>query len=313
MNGEDPLDQAGPVCPDIDPDALLDGAAAADLKDDEPKGAPGDTQVAALPLALAAPYLIGGSAGALALGYMLQDRIRSALDGPRADRRGSSAAPRTDMADPPPPTPGFEGEAPDFDQAPGRPVDPDAAGGDTFIFPDGTTVPADGSPPPSEDQSDVLPQGTVLMVKDGAGNEFDIDVSGAPKRAHAQLRRHLNQIPTQGVRDVVTGLTAGGKLTTGGSASRDTTQITQSGHEDPGASAKQAFDDIVREAGGDPAKIEPSPNNDGVMRWAYELPDGSIVQSRSDSSKKGTPTNDVQIYRPEFDDKNPVFKVRYER
>jgi hypothetical protein len=127
------------------------------------------------------------------------------------------------------------------------------------------------------------------------------------------LRRHLNQIPTQGVRDVVTGPTAGGKLNTGGSTSRDTTQITQSGHEDPGNSAKQAFDDIVRKADGDPAKVEPSPETDGVLRWTYELPDGSIVQSRSDSSRKGTPTNDVQILRPDAKKKDPIFKIRYER
>jgi hypothetical protein len=46
MNGEDPLDQAGPGDPDINPDALLDGTAATDLKDDIPNSHEGDTLVA---------------------------------------------------------------------------------------------------------------------------------------------------------------------------------------------------------------------------------------------------------------------------
>jgi hypothetical protein len=236
----------------------------------------------------------------------------------RQQRNRQNNIDRTDMADPPPPKPGFEGEAPNIDAAPGRPADPEAAGGDTLIYPDGATLPAHGSPPPLEDQSDVLPQGTILNIRDKDGNEFNIDVSNSSTGATRKLRRHLNQIPDDKVRGVVQGLTDGGALTTAKGAGPKASEITQSGQEDPAASGKQAFDDIVRGAGGDPTSIQPIPEDDGSLRWEFNLVDEDdkltgVVEMRVGSSQEGHPTNEVQILRPGARRKNPYFKIRYTR
>lgn len=108
---------------------------------------------------------------------------------------------------------GYEGEAPDIDSAPGsskgRPADPNAADGDTLIFPDGSSLPADGSPPPSEDQSDTLPKfDTLSNWKHGPLDESSVrDAYGLSKDENVQeiLTRHQNEQIDSFVEDVGVG------------------------------------------------------------------------------------------------------------
>jgi len=180
----------------------------------------------------------------------------------------------------------------------------------TLIFPDGNQDGSvqQGTTTVSPDQSGAFPDGTIYRIEDSQGNEFDVDVSDADDDYVDRLRDHLDSIHDDPTRDAVAALTAGGRLTTKG-GDLDVSQITIGLPEgaDAAQAADQAFDEIARAAGLDPATIQP--NEDGVRR--FPLPGSNTTVSSRGFSGEGSPTNEVVLRRPATTKRVATLKLRY--
>ena len=201
-------------------------------------------------------------------------------------------------------------DPPDLDESPeGRPDQSnETLGGYTLTFPDGSKHKGFDTLPPSEDQSDTLPQGTILNMKDSSGNTYDIDVSGEHPKDISKFKEHLDAITSDRVRDTVQELIRGGRLTTKGGTNGVTSNIEIKTGLDPVYVAERAFEKIVKDSGNNPSDVG-SVIRDGSRKRSYNLEDGTDITFVTDSKSK-SPTNYV-IIKSKGREVIANFKTRY--
>lgn len=201
-------------------------------------------------------------------------------------------------------------DPPDLDDTPaGRPDQSDQTlGGYSLTFPDGSKHKDMGTLPASEDQSGILPQGTILNMEDSSGNTYDIDVSGAHPDDITKFKGHLDAIPNDRVRDTVQQIIRGGKLTTDENAGNEISNIDVKTGTDPVYHAEKAFEDIVKRAGGNPNDIKSTEKN-GKRTRVFGLGDGTHITFLTESGTTH-PTNYV-IIKNENHQVVVNFKTRY--
>ena len=202
-------------------------------------------------------------------------------------------------------------DPPDLDDTPaGRPDQSDQTlGGYSLTFPDGSKHKDMGTLPASEDQSGILPQGTILNMEDSSGNTYDIDVSGAHPDDITKFKGHLDAIPNDRVRDTVQQIIRGGKLTTDENAGNEISNIDVKTGTDPVYHAEKAFEDIVKRAGGNPNDIKSTEKN-GKRTRVFGLGDGTHITFLTESGTTH-PTNYV-IIKNENRQVVVNFKTRYQ-
>jgi hypothetical protein len=277
-----------------------------------PKSPETGVQVAqAIPLPGPAGAIAAGTA-AYEIGQQLGDKygkdIDRALDGAWDAITGgqNSVAP----AEPLPNQTQSPADPPDLDDTPaGRPDQSDQTLGEySLTFPDGSKHKDMGTLPPSQDQSDTLPQGTILNMKDSSGNTYDIDVSGAHPDDITKFKGHLDAIPNDRVRDTVQQVIRGGKLTTEKGTRDKISNIDVKTGTNPLYHAERAFEEIVERAGGNPNDVRSIEKNGKRIR-VYNLDDRTDVTFATES-KSESPTNYVFI-KNEDREVTVNFKTRY--
>ena len=271
----------------------------------------GQVAQAAVPV----PGLPGAAAGIAAyeIGQQLGDKYGRAGDRAIKDAWDAITGGQTSVtpADPLPNQTQSPADAPDLDQIPkGRPdQSEETLGGYTLTFPDGSKHKDMGTLPASEDQSGILPQGTILNMEDSSGNTYDIDVSGAHPDDITKFKGHLDAIPNDRVRDTVQQIIRGGKLTTDENAGNEISNIDVKTGTDPVYHAEKAFEDIVKRAGGNPNDIKSTEKN-GKRTRVFGLGDGTHITFLTESGTTH-PTNYV-IIKNENRQVVVNFKTRYQ-
>jgi hypothetical protein len=273
-----------------------------------------ETGVQVAQAAVPVPGLPGAAAGIAAyeLGQQLGDKYGRAGDRAIKDAWDAITGGQTSVtpADPLPNQTQSPADAPNLDQIPkGHPDQSnETLGGYTLTFPDGSKHKAFDTLPPSEDQSGILPQGTILNMKDSSGNTYDIDVSGEHPKDISKFKEHLDAITSDRVRDTVQELIRGGRLTTKGGTNGVTSNIEIKTGLDPVYVAERAFEKIVKNSGNNPSDVG-SVIRDGSRKRSYNLEDGTDITFVTDSKSK-SPTNYV-IIKSKGREVIANFKTRY--
>ncbi|NMM44439.1 hypothetical protein HH303_08105 [Rhodospirillaceae bacterium KN72] len=205
-------------------------------------------------------------------------------------------------------------DAPDLDTQETFPDQSDDRGfGGTLVFPDGSRYDDLTKLPPSEDQSDILPQGTILNIKDSKGNDYDWDVSGAHPKNVRNAGGNLDQISNPDLADRLKQVTAGAKLI-GEKGDREyITNLAKRGGAHPEEVAGKDYYDLIRSVGGDPSQARKEESQDGSVKKIYKTKDGTKIVYRTITSRdSGEVTNEIQVNgRANGTHGETYFKIRY--
>ncbi|MAO91857.1 MAG: hypothetical protein CMM81_09970 [Rhodospirillales bacterium] len=257
----------------------------------------GQVAQAAVPV----PGLPGAAAGIAAyeIGQQLGDKYGRAGDRAIKDAWDAITGGQTSVtpADPLPNQTQSPADAPDLDQIPkGRPdQSEETLGGYTLTFPDGSKHKDMGTLPPSEDQSDTLPQGTILNMKDDDGNPYNLDVSGAPKKVVDRYTKFVRKLPPESHRAIGRMISEDANLSTESGSHRTTNNVTKSVKNNPTTEMYADMRDFVLDHGGHLDEIVDGTDKEtGQPLKRFEASNGIKITAR-EFSGDGRPTNEIQI------------------
>ena len=152
-----------------------------------------------------------------------------------------------------------------------------------------------GTLPPSEDQSDTLPQGTILNMKDDDGNPYNLDVSGAPKKVVDRYTKFVRKLPPESHRAIGRMISEDANLSTESGSHRTTNNVTKSVKNNPTTEMYADMRDFVLDHGGHLDEIVDGTDKEtGQPLKRFEASNGIKITAR-EFSGDGRPTNEIQI------------------
>jgi len=169
------------------------------------------------------------------------------------------------------------------------------------------------------DQSDILPQGTILAEEGKFGTRIEVDVGNVNAVARRNYRRGIQTLPNLESEKCLAALAKNGKLTT---ASKTTDQrlttFEVQAKGDPTQAGMERFHDLHdtlarSKQGLKPTEIEAISDGEKT-RYEFRIKDSkngdTTVSFRSASSKHG-PTSELQVHLPDGRTLKTRFKTRY--
>lgn len=198
------------------------------------------------------------------------------------------------------------------------PEDPDAGAPTIFITPEGEELTREDFLETYPDQSEVFPQGTIVIIENSAGVPTKLDVSGVSINEEELLNSSLKVVKNRNVElfDAIhLELNQNGRLTTR-PGNKNTSEIQIEANGDSLQAANEAFDRLVRAAGGSPDEVTPdeeASNNIRVYRVGntqIEIERNRIainVRTVSGKQEENSPTVEIQIG---VDEKKKADKVK---
>ncbi len=213
---------------------------------------------------------------------------------PPQEPKDAPGNPRQEIPDPLPDRTETPVDPPNLDTTETLERDPAVSRPTILITPDGEELTEDEYLEKYPDQSDILPQGTVLRIEDSEGNPYDINVSGSRQQEIDKLKGHLDKVPPK-LRDAIAVGTRGGALLTAKGADETISNISIPGGTDAAATTRRRFDSIVSAAGANSDYAEQK-NGDGEHRRKVDLKDGhTIIERIMSPSRNKDHTNEIQI------------------